>query len=267
MEGVIIRWFDHWMKGAGNGGKSEPPVRIFVMGEDVWRDESEWPLSRARPTRFYLHSHGGANSSTGDGALSRATPQDNGGSDRFVYDPLNQVPTIGEDLVGRSTYPAEGPHDQSRTEARMDVLVYSTPPLQREVEVTGRIMMRLFASTSAVDTDFTAKLVDVRPSGFAQLITDGIIRARYRRSASKPELLKPGANYEYAIDLWSTSNVFKAGHRIRLDVSSSNFPRFDRNLNSGKPVAEETEPIVAVQRVMHDARHPSHLILPIILKD
>ena len=267
MEGVILRWFDFWLKGGGQGAKREPPVRIFVMGDNVWRDEEEWPLSRARPTRYYIHSSGDANGSRGDGSLSRAPPRGDEAPDRFVYDPLNPVPTIGQDMVGRATYPAEGPHDQSRTESRMDVLVYSTPPLESDVEVTGRITMKLFASSSAVDTDFTAKLVDVRPTGFAQLLTDGIIRARYRRSKERPELLRPGTNYEYTIDLWSTSNVFKKGHRIRVDISSSNFPKFDRNLNSGGPVAEETEPIVAVQRVLHDAKHPSRLILPVIPRD
>jgi putative CocE/NonD family hydrolase len=267
MDGVITRWFDNWMKGSGDKPEDEPPVRIFVMGDDVWRDEAEWPLSRARPTRFFLHSRGDANSSRGYGTLSMARPKVDEEPDRFVYDPLNPVPTIGEDLVGRSTYPAEGPHDQSRTEARTDVLVYSTSPLESDVEVTGRITMRLFASTSAADTDFTAKLVDVRPSGFAQLIADGIVRARYRRSRSRPEPLKPGADPEYELDLWSTSNVFKRGHRIRVDISSSNFPKFDRNLNSGKPVAEEAEAIVAVQSVFHDARRPSHLILPVVPRD
>jgi uncharacterized protein len=267
MEGVILSWFDHWLKGIENGAEKEPPVRIFVMGDDLWRNEREWPLSRARLTKYYLHSAGDANGSGGSGTLGRAPPGSEEESDRFIYDPLNPVPTIGQDMVGRSTYPAEGPHDQSRTETRTDVLVYSSPPLERDVEVTGRIKMKLFASTSAVDTDFTAKLVDVRPSGFAQLIADGIIRARYRRSAEKPELLTPGEVYEFTIDLWSTSNVFRKGHRIRVDISSSNFPKFDRNLNSGRPVAEESEAIVAVQRIVHDARHPSHLLIPVIPRE
>lgn len=263
MESIILRWFDRWVKGLENGVEKDPAVRVFVMGDGVWRTESRWPVSRARPTRFYLHSAGDANSVRGDGSLTTAPPGKEE-HDRFVYDPLDPVPTIGQDMVGRSTYPAEGPHDQSKAEGRMDVLVYSTPPLDREIEVTGRIWMKLFASTSALDTDFTAKLVDVRPSGLAQLINDGIVRGRYATPTGREVRLKAGRIYEFSIDLWSTSNVFKRGHRIRVDISSSNFPKFDRNFNSGGPVAEETEPVVAVQQVFHDSGHPSHLLLPVV---
>ncbi len=263
MEGLILKWFDYWLKDVDNGVPKDPPVRIFVMGDEVWRYENEWPLSRQRLTKFFIHSGGDANSSRGNGTLSRSSPGEEE-ADRFVYDPLNPVPTLSEDMVARSTYPSEGPHDQSRAESRTDVLVYSTAPLEKDIEVTGRISMKLFASTSAADTDFTAKLVDLRPSGFAQLIADGIIRARYRNSRARPVIQKPGVVNEYTIDLWSTSNVFKVGHRIRVDISSSNFPKFDRNLNSGKPVVEESEPLAALQRILHDAKHPSHLVLPVI---
>jgi len=254
--------FDHALKGVANDFASRPRVRLFVMGENRWRDEDDFPLARARETRFYLRSTASPVSLSGDGGLSLDPP----GSEppaRYVYDPENPVPTVGGRLCcGEATKP--GPYDQRPNEDRQDVLVFSTPPLERDVEVTGPVSLELFASSSAVDTDFTALLADVEPSGYARFLTDGIVRARYRRSTRRAVLLVAGAVERYTIDLWATSNLFRAGHRIRLYVSSSNFPRFDRNPNTGEPVAAAAKGVPAEQVVHHDAERPSALVLPIV---
>ncbi len=264
MDGIHFRWFDHWLKGIDNGIMDEPPVRIFVMGDGVWREEQEWPLSRARDTRYYLHSGGKANSLHGNGELSTRPPGDEP-PDVFLYHPMDPVPTRGGPLAGASPYwLPTGAFDQREVESRQDVLVYSTPPLDADVEVTGPITVSLWAATSATDTDFTAKLVDVDERGWARNLTDGIIRARYRESTTAPSLVEPGRAYRYEIDLWSTSNVFKRGHRIRLEISSSNFPRFDRNGNTGAPVAQDAAPQPALQTVLHDGSHASHVTLPVV---
>jgi putative CocE/NonD family hydrolase len=183
---------------------------------------------------------------------------------KFEYDPANPVPTIGGRLCCKNDQLPPGPADQRPNESRADVLVFSTAALERDVEVTGWIKLKLFASTSAADTDFTAMLTDVDEAGYSRLLTDGIVRARYRNSTAKTEPVEAGKVYEYTIDLWATSNVFKAGHRIRLAISSSNFPRFDRNLNTGEPAASATRMMRAAQTVYHDASRPSALILPVI---
>jgi uncharacterized protein len=252
------QWFDRWLRGRGAAGdQTSAPVRIFVMGENRWRDEQEWPLARAKPTAFYLHSGGRANSLAGDGGLSTAAPAEEP-ADRYTYDPANPVPTGA--IGGYSRIPS----DQRPIERRTDVLVYSTPPLDRDLEVTGPLSVTLWIASSAPDTDFTAKLVDVHPDGTARAINDGILRARYRTSKSAPVLLTPGQPTEITIDLGATSNVFMAGHRIRLDVSSSNFPRFDRNPNTGGVFGEDAEVRRAAQTIFHDAARPSRLVLPVI---
>lgn len=258
-----LRWFDRWLKGANNGVDQEPPISIFVMGENRWRTEQEWPLARMRPTCFYLHSGGAANSLNGDGALLVETPVEEP-VDTFVYDPRHPVPTRGGGLCCWGAALPAGAFDQREIESRPDVLVYTTPPLERDIEATGPVEVRLWAATSAADTDFTAKLVDVGPCGYARNVQEGLIRARYRRSAATPEPLSPGEVYEYTIDLGPTSNVFKAGHRIRLEIASSNFPAFDRNPNTGRPIGYDTELRPAVQTLLHDAAHPSHIVLPVI---
>ncbi|HEY3380905.1 MAG TPA: CocE/NonD family hydrolase [Vicinamibacterales bacterium] len=258
----LMDWFDFAIKGVANRYATGPPVRIFVMGDNVWRAEQEFPPARAQSIRYYLHAERGATGVAGDGRLATAAPSDER-PDTFTYDPANPVPTIGGRLCcGAFTRP--GPADQRPNEARADVLVYSTPALDRDLEVTGNVSVELFAASSAVDTDFTAMLVDVEPSGLARLVADGIVRARYRRSTTKAETIVPCATNRYAIDLWATSNVFKAGHRIRLYVSSSNFPRFDRNLNTGEPILGATRAVTARQHVYHDAARPSALLLPVI---
>lgn len=233
------------------------------MGTNQWRDEDDWPLARAHNTKYFLHSAGKANSTNGDGSLS-VTASRSEGPDQYVYDPANPVPTVGGPLCCDWEHLQPGPRDQVAVEKRSDVLIYSTPPLEQDLEVTGPVQLELFAKSSAVDTDFTAKLVDVWPNGFAQNLTEGIVRARYRSSQQKPDLMKPGEVYKFTIDLWSTANVFLKGHRLRLEISSSNFPRFDRNLNNGQRVGLDEKPVSATNTVYHDSGHPSALILPIV---
>nr|BBH90909.1 X-Pro dipeptidyl-peptidase [Thermosporothrix sp. COM3] len=258
------RWFDYYLKGIDNGVASEAPVKLFVMGANVWRDEQEWPLARAVETRYYLHSDGHANTLKGDGLLTTETPADEQ-PDHYDYDPANPVPTRGGALLMPPEF-RPGPWDQRPIESREDVLVYSTPVLEQDVEVTGPITVHLWAISSAPDTDFVARLIDVHPDGYAQNLTDGIIRARYRHAThgGTPSLLEPGKAYEYDIDLWATSNLFKKGHRIRLDITSSCFPRWDRNLNTGHDIGTDSEMAVAHQTILHDADHPSYIVLPIV---
>ena len=254
-----LRWFDHWLKDIDTGIADESPVKLFVMGENVWRDEDDWPLARTRYTPYYFHSQGQANSAGGDGSLSAAAPTEEP-PDRFVYDPGDPVPTRG----GNTLIIAVGVQDQREVEARQDVLVYTGEPLIEPLEVTGPITVTLFAATSAPDTDFTAKLVDVHPGGYARNLADGIIRGRYRTSRTRPTLLQPDTVTEFTIDLWATSHVFLPGHRIRVEISSSNFPRFDRNLNTGEDQATGSRFQSASQTVFHDSRYPSHILLPVI---
>jgi len=218
-----------------------------------WRHEQEWPLAGTQWTAFYLQSAGRANSLNGDGRLSRDTASSQP-PDVFLYNPFNPTPTIG---VG-------GIYHQRSVEARSEVLVYSTPPLTEALEVTGPVIVVLYASSSAPDTDFSAKLVDVAPNGYAANLCDGLLRARYRNSPSHPELMQPGEVYEFKIDLNGTGNVFLPGHQIRLEISSSNFPKFDRNPNIGEPVALARHTQSAIQTVFHDSKYPSHVVLPVI---
>jgi putative CocE/NonD family hydrolase len=264
---VQIRWFDYWLKGIDNGVEQDKPVRIFVMGEDRWREEDDWPLPDTRYLPYYLRSGGHANSAAGDGLLSTEPPGD-GAEDVYLYDPRNPVPTVGGPTL-MADLTNTGPRDQHAVESRDDVLCYTTEPLEEPVEVTGPIELVVYISSSARDTDFTGKLVDVYPDGRAEILSDGILRSRYRESFSLPVLMEPGNIYELHIDLMATSNVFKEGHRIRLDISSSNFPRFDRNTNTGGTIATESEKdfVQAVNRVYHDSTYPSHLVLPIIERD
>jgi putative CocE/NonD family hydrolase len=259
----MLDWYDYLFKGKQNQFANGKLVKIFVMGENKWRDEANWPLERAKETRYSLHSGGKANSAAGDGALMTEGAK-NEVADSFIYDPANPVPTVGGPLCCDPQHLAPGPRDQSQVEAMPDVLVYSTAPLEKDTEVTGPITLDLFAQSTAVDTDFTGKLVDVGPDGKAYNVTEGILRARYRESKETSSLLEPGKVYEYKIDLWSTSNVFLKGHRIRLEISSSNFPRFDRNLNTGKSAAESAQFVKATNTVLHDSAHPSALVLPIV---
>jgi putative CocE/NonD family hydrolase len=254
-----LRWFDYYLKGINTGILEEAPVKIFVMGTNVWRDEQKWPLARTHYTPYYLHSQGQANSLRGDGRLDPVAPGEEP-ADRFVYDPHDPVPTCG----GNTLIIPMGVQDQRQVETRQDVLVYTSAPLATPLEVTGPLVVTLFAASNAPDTDFTAKLVDVRPDGYAQNLADGVIRARYRTSRLIPTLLTPGQVYELTIDLWATSHVFLPGHSLRLEIASSNFPRFDRNLNTGEEQATSSRWQTAAQTIFHDQRYPSHILLPVI---
>ena len=248
-----LKWFDHWLKGA-DIPEPQHPIRLFVMGTNQWRDEDEWPLARARNLKFYL----GENGELGDKPDSHATPE------TYVYDPRNPVPTTGGAVCCNPRIFPWGPLDQRQVEKRRDVLVYSTEPLTSPTEVTGPVKVVLYASSSAPDTDFTAKLVDVFPDGTARNLTDGILRARYRDSLETPKLMTPGEVYRMTIDAGVTSNVFLIGHRIRLEISSSNFPRFDRNPNTGSLAADDREMLKASQTVYHDHDGHSYLQLPVV---
>jgi putative CocE/NonD family hydrolase len=269
---VILDWYDYLFLGKQNEFANGKPVKIFVMGKNEWRFEDAWPLERAKPTRyrlFGLHPANGANGVSGNGGLLEPgvlTRTSGLPSDTFTYDPANPVPTVGGPLCCDAIHLAPGPRDQKEVEARPDVLVYTAEPLDEDLEVTGPVTLDLFAKSSAVDTDFTAKLVDVGPDGVAINLTEGILRARYRESTSEAKPIVPGQVYEYKIDMWSTSNVFLKGHRIRLEVSSSNFPRFDRNLNTGKDASTDSNFVKATNTILHDAAHPSALILPVVGK-
>ncbi|ASK61897.1 hypothetical protein CFK37_06850 [Virgibacillus phasianinus] len=256
-----IRWFDYWLKGKNPQILEEAPVKIFVMGVNQWRNEKEWPLARTSYVPYYLHSRGNANTRAGDGEISTKKPGTEP-EDNFVYNPENPVPSNGGGTLydGINT---TGPHDQRELEDREDVLVYSTGQLQEQVEVTGPIKVKLWASTNAKDTDFAAKLVDVMPDGTAFNLTDGIVRARYR-NGYVPEADLNGEVTQYEIDLWATSNVFLPGHQIRVEISSSNFPRFDTNLNTGKTMMNSTKTKKANQTIYHNEKYPSHIILPVI---
>ena len=267
MQGQILRYYDYWIKGEDNGVADEKPVRIFVMGENVWRTEDKWPLERAEYVNYYLHSHGRANSLNGDGWLDVQTPNVGEPPDVYVYNPIDPVPTRGGQIISDpGIYPA-GAYDQRPVESRHDVLVYTTPPLENYMEVTGPITVTLYASTSAEDTDFTAKLVDVRPDGYAKNLTDGIVRARYRVPKTPADPIEPGQVYEYTIDLLATSNLFWKNHRIRLEISSSNFPRFDRNANTGGPIGDDRTVASALQTIHHDSTYRSHMTLPLIPRE
>ncbi len=267
ISGLQLRWFDWLLKGVDTGLANEKPVRLFVMGVDEWRDADDWPLPGTRYVDYFLHSRGRANTAAGDGLLSTEAPGDEP-EDVYVYDPHDPVPTTGGPtfLPGLFIGANAGPRDQSGPESRPDVLCYTTEPLTQSVEVVGPLRLVLHVSSSAPDTDFTGKLVDVGPDGRPVNLADGILRARYRESLSQPCLLEPDRTYEVTVDLVATANVFAAGHRIRLEVSSSNFPRFDRNTNTGGTIATETDADLrqAVNRVHHRRSMPSRLVLPIV---
>jgi putative CocE/NonD family hydrolase len=256
-----IEWFDQWLKDTPM--MSRPPVRIFVMGANRWRDEHEWPLARAKMTPLYFASRRGANTLAGDGSLN-ARPPRRLPADHFEFDPRHPVPTAGgANCCNPKVFPW-GPVDQRAVERRPDVLVFSSPPLTENMEVTGAVRVEVYAATSAKDTDFTAKLVDVFPNGEARNLTDGILRLRYRASLENPQPAIPGEIYRLVIDAGVTSNVFLKGHRVRVEISSSNFPRFDRNPNTGRAIADETLLRKAQQTIYHDREHPSRVMLPVI---
>lgn len=261
---IYLDWFDYWLKGAANDVVGRPRLALYLMGRNEWRQHAEWPLRNTRFERWYLHSGGRANSLHGDGRLSPAAPGRQP-PDRFVYDPRNPVPSLGGPVccTGTPDAPA-GAFDQTPVEIRQDVLVYTSEPLATGVELTGPIEAVLYVSSDAPDTDFTVKLVDVYPDGTAYNVQEGILRARYRNGFDRPTRMRPGEIYEVRVNVHATSNYFGPGHRIRVEVSSSNFPRFDRNLNTGGNNFDESRPAIATNTIHHSSTHPSHIVLPVI---
>jgi uncharacterized protein len=260
---VILDWYDYLFKGIKNHYATDKPVTLFTMGVNEYRQEDDWPPPQAQMVKYFLHSNGKANALRGNGSLTTSAPKSEP-SDVYVYDPSNPAPTIGGPLCCDQEHMEPGPRDQRAVENRDDVLVYSTGPLANDLEVTGPITAKLYVKSSAVDTDFTAKLVDVAPDGFAKDLTEGILRMRYRDSQEHANLMNPGQIYEISLDMWGTSNVFLRGHSLRLEISSSNFPRFDRNLNTGEEIKSARHYVSAANTILHDAQHPSALILPVM---
>jgi len=260
---MAIEWFDQWLNGTDTSIASTAPVRIFVMGADKWREAREWPPEGARTRNLYLAGRGHANTAAGDGLLDEAPPR-RGAADRFTFDPRDPAPTRGGAVCCDPRIFPWGPMDQRPVEERRDVLVFSTRPLEQDLETVGPVKAVLWVATSTRDTDFTAKLVDVFPDGYARNLTDGILRLRYRNSLEHPEPVRPGAVYQIALDAGIVSNRFLKGHRIRVEISSSNFPRFDRNPNTGTAIAGETRLVKANQTIYHDREHPSHVVVTVM---
>ena len=259
LNGTILRWFDYWLRGKDNGVMKEPPVRLFVMGENKWVDENEWPMARTQWTRFYLHSGGRANSLFGDGTLSAAAPAAEP-PDGYTSNPARPVPFITE-----PSFAQIGSADDYRAvHRRDDVLVYTSAPVAEDTQVCGPIKLQLYAASSARDTDFMGLLLDVWPDGFSQRLIDGMVRARFHEGMEKPSLIAPGQTYAYTLDLWNTCQTFQKGHRIRLQVASTAFPKYDRNPQTGGPLGRTTELRSAEQKIFHDSAHSSHLVLPIV---
>ena len=257
------RWFDRWLRRTDEVDGCAP-LRIFVMGANRWRDEQSWPLERTDWQQWYLSSGGSAATANGDGRLLPTSPRSDEPVDRFTFDPAFPVQTTGGSTCCYPAVIAMGPYDQRDVEMRTDVLCYTSDPLDADLEVTGPVRLILYAATDGQDTDWTGKLVDVWPTGYAQNIVDGIIRARYRDGLAAPKPCEPGVVHRYDIDLGVTSQLFRRGHRIRLEVSSSNFPRFDINPNTGGGATSTASLRIARQTVHHDAMRRSHLLLPVV---
>jgi putative CocE/NonD family hydrolase len=272
LNALNLRWFDHWLKGVDNGIEREPAVHLFVMvppdtgtaGGGFWISGDQYPLPGTEVLDLYLHSQGHANTRTGDGVLNaHRLPVEH--TDSFVYNPNHPVPTLGGNMCCINDLLPSGAFDQAQLELRDDVLVYTSAPLDQDKAVIGPVSLELWAATLAPDTDFTAKLVDVHLDGFAQNVLDRVVRARFRDgSKSPPSLLTPGQGYQYRLDLGNTAIMLKRGHRIRLEISSSNFPHYDRNLNTEALPERGGEMRLAQQIILHDAAHPSHLELPVV---
>ena len=257
LDGYWLRWLDAQLD---DRPWPDKPVRLFVMGVNAWRDDDVWPPATMTATRLHLRSGGAANSRLGDGRLTWEPPPEAEPPDAFDYAPERPVPF----LTGITSAQLGGPDDYSAVELRGDVLVYTSEPLEEPLQLIGPVRLVLHATTSAPDTDFTGKLLDVHPSGFAQRLCDGMVRARFRDGFDEERLLEPGSPVEYDIDLWHTAHVFLPGHRLRVEVASSAFPKYDRNLNTGEPLATSTRMQTAHQTVHHDAARPSYLLCPVV---
>ncbi len=255
-----LRWFDHYLLGRDNGVEREPPVDIFVFGDDKWRTEDAWPIARAKHVSWYVSSSGRANTSNGDGVLDTLPPT-GAAADTFTYDPANPTPFL---IDSRELETSLNEDYTSLNATRADALVFTSKPLTKPIEVTGQMSATLWAASDAKDTDWNVMLLDVFPDGHAQRVQDGLMRARFRHGFDKEVPLTPGSVERYDMDLWFTSRVFEPGHRIRVAVSSALFPKYDRNLNTGADNERDSTFVVAHQRLLHDASHPSHVTLPII---
>ena len=252
------RWFDHHLKDLDTGLMGEAPVRVFVMGANIWRDEQEFPLARTTYTDYFLSaSLSGSIDSVNDGVLTLAHPGDEE-PDRYEYDPTRPVPSIGGDLFVEP----RGARDHRPAERRS--LTYTTPPLEKDLEVTGFPVIEFYASSSAVDTDWVVAITDVYPDGYSQILRQNILRARYRDGDEQPTLMKPGEIYKFKIELYPISNLFKEGHRIRIVLSSSSFPKWYPNGNTGREIDDDIPGVVATNTIYHDREHPSRVVLPII---
>nr|MBA2669338.1 CocE/NonD family hydrolase [Gemmatimonadota bacterium] len=265
-DGLVFGWFDHFLKGERNGLLDTlPRVRYFTMGTNQWQTSESWPPKGARPTTYFLSSGGRANTLNGDGRLVSAAPSTDR-PDRFTYDPMNPVPSYGGNVCCTGTAIQAGSFDQRKMEEREDILVYTSDPLTRGVEVSGPIEVTLYVSSDARDTDFTIKLLDVYPDGRAFNLDETIQRMRYREGYDREVRMEAGRVYKVVLGPMNTSNHFAAGHRIRIEVSSSNFPRFDRNLNTGGRNYDESQGVVARNAVHHSRRYPSHVMLTVVEK-
>jgi putative CocE/NonD family hydrolase len=258
---TVLRWYDYWLKGIPNGLEQEGPIRIFVMGRNSWRSEQEWPLARTRYTRLYLRGDESTDSGLRGGLLSMVAPGSDP-PDTFVYDPSDPVPSTDQAVHFNDI--SYEPADQARIETRDDVLTYSTEILSEDVEITGPVSLVLYAASTGTDTDFTARLTDVYPDGRSIHVSSGVVRARFRDSLIEPSLIEPGRVYRYKIELGATSNLFRKGHRIRLQISSSDFPRHDRNLNTGGKIGLTADASPATQSILRNEEYPSHLVMPVI---
>ncbi|MDX1382117.1 MAG: CocE/NonD family hydrolase [Thermoanaerobaculia bacterium] len=257
-----LEWFDHWVKGESNGAPGRPAARWYQMGANEWLTGDVFPPRNAEAVDLFLDSGGSANTLYGDGVL-RYDPAEREGSDGYVYDPLRPVQTHGGGACCMGDVKATGAYDQSTLEMRGDVLVYTTPPLEEDLTVAGFVEVELYVSSDARDTDFTVKLVDVYPDGTAYNLDDSIFRARYREGYDRQVFLEPGEVVKITFPPLITANTFAAGHAVRVEISSSNFPRYGRNLNTGGANYDESDPVVARNRVHHSGRHPSKIRLPV----
>lgn len=260
---IYLKWYEYWLKGVDNGVTDMPRIQYYLMGKNEWRSADTWPVKETVYKNYYLDSGSGANSRFGDGTLSLSMAA-GASSDTFVYDPATPVPMRGGHACCSRLEISAGGYDQSAIESRNDVLVYTSAPLDEGIEVTGFLEVVLYVSSDAKDTDFTAKLVDVYPDGRAFNIEEGILRMRYREDFRRKLWMEEGEVYEIHLDLEATSNYFDKGHRIRLEVASSHFPRWDRNMNTGGNNYDESEGIPAANTVHHSPEYPSHVILPVV---
>jgi putative CocE/NonD family hydrolase len=256
-----LRWFDHWLLGKDNGIEREPTATLFVIGDNTWRREPAWPLARAVPSRWYFASGGRANTSQGDGVLDTVAPSAAAAADTFTYDPGNPTPYL---IDSRELETSLNEDFAALNRSRPDALDFTSAPLTRPLEITGPMSATLWAASDARDTDWNVMLLDVAPDGTARRVQDGVARARFRHGYDRAVPLTPGRVERYHVDLWFTSRVFSAGHRIRVTISSALFPKYDRNLNTGGSNERDSTYVVAHQRLLHDRAHPSHVTLPVV---